>query len=154
MQWDFSTYNNGGTLVREWVLSSWITPEGAEGLTFVPDSYLQAQGFTDQSGNPYTSTQGMGGLMLIGYQGGGHLSQTLTTAFEHCRIEVAQDQLELASRRISLHVGGMVEALALFRALGSLCHGQARQQLCALRRYDSGIVDDNQFPGITQSNPY
>ncbi|HEY2387621.1 MAG TPA: DUF1566 domain-containing protein [Candidatus Binatia bacterium] len=44
---------------------------GAEGLAFVPDAILARAGFVDASGNPYTSTQGMGGLMFVGHQGGG-----------------------------------------------------------------------------------
>ena len=46
---------------------------GAEGLTFVPDTFLTAQGFVDRDGDAYTSTKGMGGLMFVGHQAGGHL---------------------------------------------------------------------------------
>jgi hypothetical protein len=45
--------------------------DGAEGITFVPDSFLAAAGFVDDLGNPTTSTMGMGGLMLVGHQNGG-----------------------------------------------------------------------------------
>lgn len=44
---------------------------GSEGITFVPDAHLIAAGFVDQSGTPYASTQGMGGLMFVGHQNGG-----------------------------------------------------------------------------------
>ena len=39
----------------------------------MPDSFLSDQGFVDGQGQPYTSTQGMGGLMFVGVQGGGNL---------------------------------------------------------------------------------
>jgi hypothetical protein len=46
---------------------------GAEGITFVPDAFLVAQGFVDGGGAPYSSTSGMGGLMLVGHQNGGRV---------------------------------------------------------------------------------
>lgn len=72
---DLSTY---GTAV---VVNDWDTRPhlpvaggaGAEGITFVPDEFLQAQGFVDQNGAAYTSTQGMGGIMLVAHQAGGRL---------------------------------------------------------------------------------
>ena len=45
---------------------------GGEGLAFVPDEYLRRQGFCDTNGLPYASTNGMGGLMFIGYQYDGY----------------------------------------------------------------------------------
>ncbi len=41
---------------------------GGEGLVFVPDEHLRRQGFCDSTGAPYASTNGMGGLMFVGYQ--------------------------------------------------------------------------------------
>lgn len=72
---DLSTY---GTVV---VLNDWNTTphmpvagnSGAEGITFVPDAFLAEQGFVDGNGNLYTSTEGMGGLMLVGHQSGGRI---------------------------------------------------------------------------------
>ena len=41
---------------------------GGEGIAFVPDEYLRRQHFCDSNGVPYASTNGMGGLMFVGYQ--------------------------------------------------------------------------------------
>ena len=46
---------------------------GAEGIVFVPDTFLSAQGFVDGNGNPYTSQNGMGGLMFVAHQNGGRI---------------------------------------------------------------------------------
>lgn len=46
---------------------------GAEGLAFVPDPWLQRQGFRTANGDLYTSTNGMGGLMFVGHQNGGFI---------------------------------------------------------------------------------
>lgn len=46
---------------------------GSEGLAFVPDEYLQDQGFCDTNGNLYVSTNGMDGLMFVGHQSGGYV---------------------------------------------------------------------------------
>ena len=45
---------------------------GGEGLAFIPDDYLRRQGFRDAGGALYVSTNGMGGLMFIGYQYDGY----------------------------------------------------------------------------------
>jgi hypothetical protein len=60
--------------VRDWDLSTYLPllgGRGAEGIAFVPDRFLAAAGFVDAGGAPYTSTRGMGGLMLVGHQNGG-----------------------------------------------------------------------------------
>lgn len=41
---------------------------GAEGLTFVPDRFLEAQGFRDEGGAIATSRYGTGGLFFVGHQ--------------------------------------------------------------------------------------
>ncbi len=41
---------------------------GAEGIAFVPDQYLAAQGFRDALGEPATSRFGTGGLFFVGHQ--------------------------------------------------------------------------------------
>lgn len=46
---------------------------GAEGLCFIPDSFLSAAGFVDQNGSPYVSQNGMGGLMFVAHQNGGRV---------------------------------------------------------------------------------
>lgn len=74
-EFDVSTY---GTAVLR---NNWNTTphlplnggSGAEGLAFVPDSFLVAQGFVDGSGNPYVSQNGMGGLMFVAHQNGGRV---------------------------------------------------------------------------------
>ena len=41
---------------------------GGEGLAFVPDEFLRRQHFCDSNGVAYVSTNGLGGLMFVGYQ--------------------------------------------------------------------------------------
>ena len=70
---DVSVYGTA-TLLHDWDLRGWLPLNGgygAEGLAFVPDSFLAANGFVDKDGNPYVSRRGMGGLMLVGHQNGG-----------------------------------------------------------------------------------
>jgi hypothetical protein len=50
-----------------------VSGSGPEGITFVPDEWLHRQGFRSASGALYTSTNGMGGLMLVGHQTGGYI---------------------------------------------------------------------------------
>lgn len=44
---------------------------GGEGIAFVPDDWLRRQAFCDSNGVPCVSSNGMGGLMLVGYQADG-----------------------------------------------------------------------------------
>jgi hypothetical protein len=72
---DLSSYGTS-VVVNDWDTRSHLPLAGtlgAEGITFVPDEFLQAQGFVDQNGSPYTSTQGMGGIMLVAHQADGRL---------------------------------------------------------------------------------
>jgi hypothetical protein len=46
---------------------------GPEGLTFVPDEWLAKRGFAGADGRRHASTNGMGGLMFVGHQNGGHI---------------------------------------------------------------------------------
>jgi hypothetical protein len=74
-EYDLSTYG-AATLVNDWNTSAHLPVNGgsgAEGITFVPDSFLAQQGFTDPNGDPYLSTQGMGGLMFVAHQNGGNI---------------------------------------------------------------------------------
>lgn len=50
-----------------------VGSSGAEGIAFVPDSFLVAQNFVDGNGNPYVSRHGMGGVMLVAHQNGGRV---------------------------------------------------------------------------------
>jgi hypothetical protein len=47
------------------------TYKGPEGLTFVPDRFLEAQGFRNALGERVTSRWGTGGLFFVGHQEGG-----------------------------------------------------------------------------------
>jgi hypothetical protein len=66
------------TLSRHWDLLVAPSPmeytgnTGPEGIVFVPDAALTSAGFiSQQTGNLYTSTKGMGGLLFIAHQNGG-----------------------------------------------------------------------------------
>ena len=72
-EYDVSVYGVR-TLRNDWNTRSYLPlngSSGAEGITFVPDEFLAAQGFVDGAGNPYRSRRGMGGLMFVGHQNGG-----------------------------------------------------------------------------------
>lgn len=74
-EYNISTYGTA-VLVNNWNTSPHLPlngGSGAEGLCFVPDSFLSAQGFVDGNGNPYLSQNGMGGLMFVAHQNGGRL---------------------------------------------------------------------------------
>lgn len=74
-EYSIATYGTA-VLVNNWNTSPHLPlngGSGAEGLCFVPDSFLAAQGFVDGSGNPYLSQNGMGGLMFVAHQNGGRL---------------------------------------------------------------------------------
>lgn len=63
-------------LRNNWNVSSFLPlagSSGAEGIAFVPDSFLIAQNFVDGNGNPYVSHHGMGGVMLVAHQNGGRV---------------------------------------------------------------------------------
>lgn len=72
--------NGNSTIEHTWTITDPIGhrlntsgTDGAEGLTFVPDEWLIANGFVDENGAAYTSTGGLGGLMFIAHQNGGYL---------------------------------------------------------------------------------
>lgn len=47
---------------------------GPEGIVFIPDNALSAAGFTSsETGQPYVSAKGMGGLLFIAHQDGGYI---------------------------------------------------------------------------------
>ncbi len=72
-EYDVSVYGVR-TLRNDWNTRPFLPlngGSGAEGITFVPDEFLDAQGFVDAGGNPYRSRRGMGGLMFVGHQNGG-----------------------------------------------------------------------------------
>jgi hypothetical protein len=46
---------------------------GPEALTFVPNEWLQREGFQATNGLPCVSSNGMGGLMFVGHQSGGYI---------------------------------------------------------------------------------
>lgn len=63
-------------IVNEWNTRPYLPLDGgwgAEGIAFVPDRFLVEQGFRNEGGVLYTSTGGMGGIMLVGHQKGGRV---------------------------------------------------------------------------------
>lgn len=74
-QYDVSDYKQA-KLLNQWDLGKHLPSyfgSGPEGIAFVPDIFLSKQNFQDQSGQPYTSQYGMGGLMFVAHQNGGHI---------------------------------------------------------------------------------
>lgn len=77
------TYTSNFSSVTEfkhWNLLSAPSPmedtgnTGPEGIVFVPDSFLSAVGFiSQQTGQLYTSTKGLGGLFFVAHQDGGYV---------------------------------------------------------------------------------
>jgi hypothetical protein len=69
----------GGTasLEAEWDIGPFIPPyssgRGAEGITFVPNNWLEVSGFEDSTGNQYTAQNGMEGLFFVAHQNGGRI---------------------------------------------------------------------------------
>jgi len=70
--YDLSTYGQAVQL-GQWEAQAQLGGSGAEGIAFVPDSFLAAQGFVAPDGSPRLSGRGMGGLMFVANQGGGHI---------------------------------------------------------------------------------
>lgn len=74
-EYDVTNYGKP-VLKHQWDISDYVPTRwsyGSEGITFVPDQWLQSEGFTDADGEPYTSQNGMGGIMLVAHQNGGNL---------------------------------------------------------------------------------
>lgn len=74
-EYDVSTYGTA-TVLNDWDTSPYLPSRGnmgAEGIAFVPDAFLSAAGFVDESGTPYVSSGGLGGLMFVGHQNGGNI---------------------------------------------------------------------------------
>jgi hypothetical protein len=68
------------TQSKSWNLVGGVSPMtntgiiGPEGIAFIPDSFLIANGFISQAtGLPYVSIKGMGGLIFIAHQTGGYI---------------------------------------------------------------------------------
>ena len=74
-EYDVSNYSQTNQ-TRTWDIRAVCTNTvnaGGEGLAFVPDEFLRRQRFSNSNGVPYVSTNGMGGLMFVGYQQDGYL---------------------------------------------------------------------------------
>ena len=74
-EYDVSDYGSA-KLKNEWDISAHVPTRrglGSEGITFVPDEWLEKGQFTDAEGNLYTSKGGMGGLMFVAHQNGGRV---------------------------------------------------------------------------------
>jgi len=65
------------TLVHTWTFASLVPAYngdlGSEAITFVPNNALTRTGFVNGQGQPDTATGGLGGLVLVGHQAGGHV---------------------------------------------------------------------------------
>jgi hypothetical protein len=75
IEYDVST-NGVAPTNRIWDVRAFcpeISGDGPEAITFVPDEWLQREGFRNGSGQLYTSINGMGGLMFVGSQIGGYV---------------------------------------------------------------------------------
>ena len=126
---------------RNWDVRA-ICPEaggtsGGEGLAFVPDDYLHRQNFRDSNGAPCVSTNGMGGLMFIGYQADGYvyafdLNRTLNTfgfvgRYQTGRAETADLEFERATGRLFIwHNPANINYLEIAE-LGSVVDGTNRR---------------------------
>jgi hypothetical protein len=75
LKYDTTVYGTA-PLLTSWNIRPFVPTSGSagsEGLAFVPDAWLSARGFVDPAGAPYLSKNGMGGLMFVAHQRGGHL---------------------------------------------------------------------------------
>lgn len=79
-KYTYNTAFSAITKVKSWDLLQSPSPmtdtgnSGPEGISFVPDSYLQKVGFISSvTGKTVTSTKGMGGLLFIAHQNGGYV---------------------------------------------------------------------------------
>ena len=73
--YDVSTFGTA-VLKNQWDISAYVPTTigvGAEGITFVPDKWLDKHGFVDGEGTPHVSKNGMGGLMFVAHQNGGRI---------------------------------------------------------------------------------
>lgn len=85
---------------------------GGEGIAFIPDEYLRRQGFRNAAGALYASTNGMGGLMFIGYQADGYvyaldLNRTFNTygyvgRYKTGRTETADLEFDLSTGQLNV----------------------------------------------------
>ena len=74
-EYDVSSFGIA-VLLHQWDISSFVPTsgkKGPEGITFVPNQWLKTGGFVDSLGNPYTASNGMGGVMLVAHQNGGRV---------------------------------------------------------------------------------
>ena len=74
-QYDVSNYGVVNQ-TRAWDIRAYcpeVAGAGPEGIAFVPDDWLNREGFLDSSGALRTSRNGMGGLMFVGSQIGGYV---------------------------------------------------------------------------------
>jgi hypothetical protein len=71
---EYSTATPAVKKLHSWDIRSVAAPvdgSGPEGIAFVPDASLSAGKFTDKTGKPYVSKNGMGGLVFVAHQDGG-----------------------------------------------------------------------------------
>lgn len=73
---EYATTSTALRKLHSWDIRSVAAPvdgSGPEGIAFVPDAALTAQGFTDKAGKAYASRNGMGGLVFVAHQNGGEI---------------------------------------------------------------------------------
>lgn len=74
---DTSHWGGAASITRTWSIGANLPAydghQGPEGLEFVPDVWLVANGFVDGAGAPFASRRGMGGVMVVAHQNGGRL---------------------------------------------------------------------------------
>ncbi|MBI1854024.1 MAG: hypothetical protein HYR85_27110 [Planctomycetes bacterium] len=128
---------------------------GSEAITFVPDSFLTAIGFVDANGLPYTSTQGMGGVMMVGHQNGGaiyvfDLNRT-TGGFVYVG-EYLTGDTETADLEFDRSTGLLyvlhddADSLEVLDLTSTAVVGQTYRQFTSIETFDLPSVDD--YEGI------
>lgn len=138
-RWDLSEFGAARRVI-EWDVAELLPPPtgwvGAEGLTFVPDAFLEAQGFRDSQGELASSSRGLGGLMFVGHQSGGVIyaldldpyvrSATLVGEYLTAGLEIAGLEFDRSTGLLFIWHGGSDLSLELARLSSSDGNGMRR----------------------------
>lgn len=162
-EYDVSTY--GVAVLRNvWDTSPYLPlsgGSGAEGITFVPDSFLTAAGFVDGGGAPRASARGMGGLMFVGHQTGGALYafdlDRTTGEFDFVG-EYATGYPETAALEFDRSTGGLYvwhddvyDVLSLFDMTSEEVPGGGYRNLLPVRRFAGPSGGNNEGIAIVSA---
>ncbi len=162
--YDVSTYGTA-SLLNDWDTSAYLPRSGgagAEGITFIPDSFLAEAGFVDSSGVPCASAGGMDGLMFVGHQNGGgvfvfDLDRT-TDAFTFIG-EYQSGYSELAGLEFDRSTGELYawhdsgfDILSVFDLTSEEVPGEDYRSLNALRRYLGPSSENNEGIAVMSSD--